>query len=59
MKIEFIQSKGQWYARLKAENGKIIAHTEKYKQLRSAKAAVQLIQDGAWRADVKVIDAAK
>jgi len=46
----------QYYFRIVAGNGQILAHSETYVQKESAKHAVQLIVDGAKDAEVSEVD---
>jgi len=52
MKIEIIKRKGQWYFRIKAANGKILAHSEKYGRKRDAEHAAELI---ATNGDIPIV----
>ena len=53
MKFEIIKAKaGQWYWRIKAKNGKILAHSETYKRKSDAEHAVNLVKESAGAATV-------
>jgi uncharacterized protein YegP (UPF0339 family) len=55
-KFEVYKSKGQWYFRLKASNGEIIADSEGYKTKQGALKGVASVQRFASQAKVLVID---
>lgn len=52
MKFEIKKNKGQWYFRIVARNGKILAHSEKYKRKCDAARAVGIIQRQAAEAEI-------
>ena len=48
MKIEILKSRdGQWYFRCVAGNGRILCHSETYKQLKNAKKGAEAVMRGA------------
>ena len=56
LEFEIDKSKGgQYFFRIKASNGKILAHSEEYRDLYDCQKAVELIQQGARTADVKKV----
>lgn len=55
-KFEVFQSKGQWYFRLKAGNGEIIAASQGYNTKQGAMKGVASVQANAGKADILIID---
>lgn len=55
-KFEVYKSKGQWYFRLKAGNGEIIAQSEGYKTKQGAMKGVASVQLNAGRVSVQIVD---
>ncbi|MFW6225899.1 MAG: YegP family protein [bacterium] len=55
-KFEIFKSKEQWYFRLKAGNGEIIASSEGYNTKQGAMKGVASVQANASKADIIVID---
>ena len=53
MKFELYKNrKKQWHFRIRADNGKILCHSEAYSSKRNARHAVGLIFKQAWNADI-------
>lgn len=53
MKIEILKSKGQYYFRIRAKNGKILCHSEKYKRKNSCvKSAKSICDANIWIVDL-------
>ena len=50
----FKTNNGQWAFRLKASNGRTLAHSETYKQKASAMRAIQIIRFDAQRAEIEL-----
>lgn len=55
-KFEVFKSKGEWYFRLKAGNGEIIATSEGYTTRQGALKGVASVQLNAGNADIEIIE---
>jgi uncharacterized protein YegP (UPF0339 family) len=57
MKIEYLKAKnGQFFARIKAKNGKILAVTETYTRRRGPKTAVELIGNAFYGGTIQEVE---
>lgn len=52
MKIEILKSKGQFYWRIRARNGRILCHSEKYKSWQGAMNTARRVR----KAQLPIID---
>ena len=52
MKIQFFKNKNkQWYFRIVARNGKIVAQSEGYKTKQGCLKTIDILQDKLWEAN--------
>ena len=56
-KIEIFRGKNeQWYFRFRADNGKIVAQSEGYKQKQSAHKGIECIQKGVINDNFRIVE---